>query len=191
MTLPVREVKAHLRDSFRLLAEVTGNQDTDVKMHLYASHIADSHLPLADVITAIRDLLTTWQKPFWPSPEAIVAKARETSKRRRAAHGITAPSEAEVEREAAILRDQQWDRRRGEAEIFCEAHPEICHEIIAGVDADIARAILAGRSPKLADNRVYRNAYRAGAIVSGLLKRSGEWERRHTRQLLPIDASIK
>lgn len=167
---------AHLRLSFELMADMTGSAATPAKMNQYAKYMTDHHIALNDVRLAVADMLNTWQKPFWPSPESIGAKAREIAAHRAFRESPGGLQSVEIEQHTLRERQRAWEERCYEAEQWCSTREEEALEVAKEVEHDIQARI--ERSPKgfLATNKAYREAWREGAMVGTIMRRIGEQE---------------
>jgi hypothetical protein len=156
----------HMAPAFTLLTDRTGRAVGPETMRLYAEHFADIRVSVEAVYEAVRDIVRSWEKAYWPTAEYIgnVAQRKQSdagSGRRDRADALHAESTA--------CADRAWEDRRHRAEEWFDAHPELGKLILAGIDADIAAQSAAHPNGRVATSAQYRRMFRHGAVVGACL----------------------
>ncbi|HEY5085927.1 MAG TPA: hypothetical protein VII66_01085 [Gemmatimonadaceae bacterium] len=155
----------HLTPAFTLLTDRTGRAIGPETMRLYAENFAAMHVSIEAVYEAVRDIVRTWEKPYWPTAEYIGNVAQ-----RKQADAMPGHDRAMVLHGQSVDQGaRDWEDRRHRAEEWFEANPATGRLLIAGIDADIAEQSAKQPRGRLAGSPEYRKALRHGAIVGACL----------------------
>lgn len=156
----------HLAPAFTLLTDRTGRAVGPETMRLYAEHFATVRVSVESVYEAVRDVVRTWEKAYWPTAEYLGNVAQ---RKQRGAHSGATDRETAMRDAVADLASREWEDRRHRAEEWFDANPETGKLLVASIDADMAE--LAGKYPAgwMATRTQYRRAFRHGAVVGACL----------------------
>lgn len=159
---------AALAQAFALLTDATGKSKGPELLALYAEHFAQRGVSAASVIRAVRRIVVDWDRAYWPSPEYIAVDALRLMRADRYPHTSSADM-----RDVADAMDatayRQWEDRKERARAIYQRDPERGREIVARVTAEMQQEIKNRPRGMMATNVQYREAWRDGAIVGGLL----------------------
>lgn len=165
---------AVLHAGFNLMAEMTGAQGQPTKVGHYANYFASRRLDPRDVLVAIDDIMGSWQKPYWPSPEKIAEKASQIASRRRALTSAGLDTAAQMEIATLNERETTWERRQAEGDAWCAEHYDECLDIARLIDEEVDRVVKAKPTGLMASLKDYRNAWREGAVLGAIFKKISE-----------------
>lgn len=155
----------YLAPAFTLLTDRTGRAVGPETMRLYAEHFAAIRVSIEAVYEAVRDIVRTWEKAYWPTAEYIGNAAQR--KQRDSASGRDRADELHALSADQAARD--WEDRRHRAEEWFEANPEIGNLLVAGINSDIASESARIPGGHMAQGEAYRKAFRHGAVVGACL----------------------
>lgn len=168
---------AALRPSFELMAELTGKESSPNAAWLYVETFVDLNLAMDDVNTAVAEILKGWQKPYWPSAEAIAARAQEIARRSGSSERWRS-FQQEIDEVFARADAERWEHRLEIANGWRTQNAERFKVVVRGVDRMITQlTTMFGLKPelnaRLVKSQEYRKAFRDGAVVSGCIEQSG------------------
>lgn len=170
------KIKA-LEPSFRLMADMTGKASTADLVGFYAEYFAINHLAPDTVNETVREMLLTWDKRAWPTPEQIAVKTRERSRRERSAGNGGFDHEA-FDAVFKLSQLEQWEHRLDMANTWRLANPTRFKTVLARVDRDSDPL---KRLTWVQESEHYRKAFRDGAVVQACNTQAGIDERKAQR----------
>jgi len=156
----------HLAPAFTLLTDRTGRAVGPETMRLYAENFAAMHVSIEAVYEAVRDIVRTWEKPYWPTAEYIGNVAQ------RKQRGLSSGADdrlATLHAQSVEQADRDWEDRRHRAEEWFAANPAIGKLILASIDSGIAEESEKDPKGRLSRDPNYRRQLRHGAIVGACL----------------------
>lgn len=181
------KIKA-LAPSWELMAEFTGKPSSATMIGLYAKHFVENHVAMHDVNLAVEQILVGWKRGFWPSPEEIVARAKEIARINARMSGVSWDVMGQIEEVYAQVDARKWECRLGMANEWRMNNPDRFKRVVRGVDGMIEQFIRMinlkpSEQEKLLQSGPYRKAFRDGAVVGGCNDQAGIDERIRERRL--------
>jgi len=156
-----------LAPAFTLLTDRTGRAVGPETMRLYAEHFAAIHVSIEAVYEAVRDIVLTWEKAYWPTAEYIGNVAQRKLRSVTSGPGDRAQAVHDMSVDAG---ERAWEDRVHRAEEWFNANPAIGKLLLAGIDAAIAAEIARRPNSWLATNPAFRRAWRHGDVVGVSLR---------------------
>jgi len=156
----------HLAPAFTLLTDRTGRAVGPETMRLYAENFAAMHVSIEAVYEAVRDIVRTWEKAYWPTAEYVGNVAQ------RKQRGLSSGADdraATLHTQSVEQADRDWEDRRHRAEEWFDANEPTGKLLIASIDADIAAEIARSPAGLMATNAAYKRKFRHGAVVGACL----------------------
>lgn len=169
--------------AFRLLSAATSKDHPDEFLWIYVEYFTQQHLMPEAVNQTARDIVLTWNDPYWPSPEYIAKRAHQKTRAvMDELHGVHTGSQS-LEDWYEAEQQRRWDNRLAEANSWRErGNMEPFKLFVREIDQDIARMIQTGLYPFLTESKPYRGAFREGRAVGRCLIEIGKEARKAARQ---------
>jgi len=162
--------------AFRLLSAATSKEHPDEYLWVYVEYFTVQHLMPEAVNQTARDIVLTWNDPYWPSPEYIAKRAHQKTRSvMDEIHGVHTGSRA-LEDWCESEAQRRWDSRLAEANTWREreGNMERFKLLVRDIDKDIAVMIQSGLHPFMRDEKVYRQHFREGSAVGACLRKAGQ-----------------
>ena len=166
---------AALQPGFELMSEMTGKAPTASLMGFHVEHYIACHLAMDTVNRAILAIMTGWNRPYWPAPEVIAARAQEIARTERLAAFSPHDRAQEIEEACAIADARKWEHRLQMANDWRTSNAARFPTLLRRVDTD---NLAVKHLVWLAESAVYRKAFRDGAVVQACNTQAGIDERR-------------
>ena len=158
----------HLAPAFTLLTDRTGRAVGPETMRLYAEHFATVRVSVEAVYEAVRDVVRTWEKAYWPTAEYLGNVAQ---RKQRGAQSGAADRDSAMQEAAMDIAQREWQDRLHRSLEWGEANPKEATLLLAGIDADLDGIALRSPSGRVATQERYRKAFRSGSAVGACLRR--------------------
>lgn len=178
MTNPLEGKITALAPSFLIMAEMTGKDATASVVGLYTKHFVDEGLAMNDVNVAVETIMVSWQRPYWPSPEAITLKTREYARQSSSAF-----RDRFIEIHSWSLEEglRQWEHRVHMANEWRVHNPTRFKPLLQSVDS--YGSVFLERLAWMTESQSYRKAFRDGAVVQACNNMVGSDERAVQRRM--------